>query len=382
MSEEEQAIRQLPDYSSDLNVEENWSRTIGDGIEGFVSSLTPVYAYDTIYAASREGLVVAMEPDTGDVVWRQNFARTYAESWYEHLLFFLKETESARIAGISVAFNQVFIATENGLVKSLDATTGELLWSTDTGQELLARPAADADIIVVNSSSGTLVGLDSRSGDILWTNQTDVPALTVRGVSAPTVVNGGAVVGTPQGKIRVSVLETGLLAWETALSKPTGATELERIVDVDVQPVVIAGVVYSVAYNGGLSALELRTGRVVWNRDYGGYRNLYADGNQLFLVDKNNYVIAVNRLNGVELWSNQDLTLRTLSAPAATSDHVVVGDKFGVLHFLNRNTGAYVSREALANSEDKSIYATPLTIDDDLVIQTREGRIYSLSGNF
>jgi outer membrane protein assembly factor BamB len=42
-------------------------------------------------------------------------------------------------------------------------------------------------------------------------------------------------------------------------------TEIDRLSDVDTTPVIVNGVVYALAYNGNLTALDLRSGRSCGN---------------------------------------------------------------------------------------------------------------------
>lgn len=78
--------------------------------------------------------------------------------------------ETARIGGISVADRHVFIGTENGYIAAMDAETGELAWDATVPGEILAAPAADEGILVVNTGAGSLLAsipvLAKRCGDM------------------------------------------------------------------------------------------------------------------------------------------------------------------------------------------------------------------------
>ena len=49
-------------------------------------------------------------------------------------------------------------------------------------------------------------------------------------------------------------LETGQPLWQLPIARPYGATELDRIVDADMKPIIRNGVIYTLAYNGNLSS--------------------------------------------------------------------------------------------------------------------------------
>jgi len=378
--EEELEIRRLKPIDAKFQPSVSWEREIGDGVDRYFSRLRPVYAYNKLYAAERHGNLVAMEPETGEVLWEKNFATFRDEGMMSSVTRLWQNGETARIGGIAVADKHVFVGTENGYIAALDSDSGELKWEATIPGEILAAPAADEGILVVNTGAGSLFGFNTRTGEQVWRHEGDTPPLTLRGISGPVASNGGAIIGTPTGKIQVNLIDSGVLAWETAIAKPTGATELERIVDIDTTPVLFAGTIYTVSFNGTLAAVELRSGRVIWKREYASFRNLNIDGNRIFVVDNNSNVYALDRRNGVELWSQSALKQRSLTAATPSGDHIIVGDNWGFLHWLEQETGQIVARvDVGGDDEDDAIYVAPLKVDSRIVAVTRNGVIASVS---
>jgi outer membrane protein assembly factor BamB len=375
--EEELEIRKLPEITMAFESKVKWSDSVGDGVENYFSRLSPAVGYGKIFAADREGEIVAFDPETGKEIWSTNVSRKSKESSLSNLYGLFAGRVSAKISGgLTVAYNSVYFGTEDGLVYSLNHEDGSVNWKTNVPSEVIAEPATDAGILVVNTVSGTLMGLDANTGEIKWQNDSDVPPLTLRGISAPAAAAGGAIIGLANGRVRVSILETGLTAWEAVIAKPTGATELERIVDIDSKPLVFGGTIFLVSYGGSLAAVELRTGNVIWNREYASFRNVTIDGNRLFVTDNNSNIYAIDRRNGVELWSNGDLRKRNLTGATPVGDYIAVGDKFGYLHYFTQDEGKYVSRIAIGDDdEDEAIYNQPIYEDGYFVVQTRDGQI-------
>ncbi|MCE1680932.1 PQQ-binding-like beta-propeller repeat protein, partial [Enterobacter hormaechei] len=97
----------------------------------------------------------------------------------------------------------------------------------------------------------------------------DTPALSVRGESAPAVAYGAAIVGGDNGRISAVLLSQGQLIWQQRISQVTGSTEIDRLNDVDMTPVVSDNVIYAIAYNGNLVAMDMRSGQIIWKRDLG-----------------------------------------------------------------------------------------------------------------
>lgn len=378
--EEELEVRRLDPIENQFEARTLWSESVGEGVGSYYSRLRPALGYDMVFAASRQGEVIAFEEATGKRVWRRNFATFEDEGYLSFMTELWTDGVPAKISGgMSVAYETVFFGTENGEVYALDAKTGETKWQTNVRGEVLAAPAVEENVVVVSTGSGIVHALDAVNGEEKWTYESDVPALSLRGISAPTAAGGGAIVGTANGRIAVNLLESGQTAWEQTVGTPSGATELDRIVDVDGKPLVLGGTVFAISYEGTLAAIELRSGRMLWKREYGSFRRASVSGNSLYLVDVNSTIYALDRRNGIELWSQRALKGRTLTAAEPVGDYIVVGDNYGYLHWLTRDEGQLVSRlEVGGDDEDESIFASPIAKGKVLYTQTRDGELHAI----
>jgi outer membrane protein assembly factor BamB len=378
--EEELEIRRLKPIDAQFTPTESWSVELGDGIGKFYSKLKPAVAYDKVFAANRQGEVSAFDQVTGKKVWSKNFATFDDKGLTSGISKLWSNGLSAKIAGgLSVAYETVFFGTENGEVVALDTNTGEQKWITTVKGEVLAAPAIDSGIVLINTGSGFIFALNADDGEEVWSSESDVPPLSLRGVSSPAAVNGGAIIGTATGKLVVNILETGQTAWEQVISSATGVTELERIVDIDSEPLVAGGNVYVISYDGTLAAVELRTGRVIWKREYKSYRSMSLAGSTLYLVDINSNVYALDSRNGVELWSQGALKQRLLTGVTPIGNYLVGGDKFGYLHWFDQADGKIVAQlEVGDDDEDEGIYHSPVVDKDNLYTQTRDGKLVAV----
>lgn len=372
--------KRLEPIAEEFQPEKLWSKDIGKGIKDYYSKLKPAYAYETLYVADRHGKVVAFNPKDGKRVWQRNFSEYEKKGFFFFISRLWQKRISAKIGGgLGVAYEKVFFGTENGDVYALDAKTGETIWHKTVKGEVLAEPAIDEGIVAFNTGAGTLFALDAETGEQRWTYESEVPPLSLRGVSAPVAASGGIITGTASGRLAVVIADSGQIAWEQPIGKPTGATELERIIDIDGKPLVLGGIGYVISYDGTLAAVELRSGRIVWSREYKSSRRISIEGNSLFLVDANSNVFALDRRNGIELWSQSGLNNREVTAAQPVSDYLVLGDRYGIMHWLNQSDGEMVARVKVGgNDEDESIYVTPTVDGNTVYTQTRDGKVVAL----
>jgi len=347
-----------------------WEKSVGDGVDDYFSRLKPIVAYDRVFAASRKGDVYAFDTNSGEQQWHIDLREENPEGG------FFSSKKSALVAGGPVAgINKVFLGTENGKVYALEVADGSVSWQGDIKGEVITAPGIDAGTLVVNSSSGILKAFNATNGEELWQIEQEVPPLTLRGVSSPAVAAGGAVVGLADGTLTVYILDNGQQGWTAEVGEATGSTELERVVDIDTQPLIFGDKVYAISARGHLVAIDLRSGRVLWKRQYSSYRQLTISGNTLFLTDVKGHIYAIERNNGMEKWSQLAFTNRSVTGAAVLGNHVVVGDFEGYLHWLDIETGEVVARYEVDSS---GIYSTPTVANDILYVQTRDGNLQAI----
>lgn len=347
-----------------------WEESIGNGADDYFSRISPVIAYDKLFTTSREGDVAALDPKTGDEIWSVDL------SDIDNQTGFFESSKPALISGGPVAgISKIFLGSENGKIYALDAETGKLEWQSSIKGEVLAAPAIDSGVLVVNSSSGVMKAYNASTGEELWKIDQDTPALTLRGISAPAISSGGVFIGTPDGNLSVYILENGQQGWTVPVGEPSGSTEFERVIDVDSSPVIYGDKVYSISSRGNLVAVELRTGQIAWKRKYSSYTDLLVSANNIFLTDVKGHVYAVDRLNGTEKWSQLALTNRDVTGPAEVSDYIIVGDYEGYLHWLDSSTGEIVARHELDSS---GIHVAPIVQDGVIYSQARNGDLQAI----
>jgi len=347
-----------------------WETSIGDGADEYFSRITPIVAYDKLYTSSRAGNVAALDLETGKVTWSVDLRDNTKERG------FFEGPESALISGGPIAgINKIFLGSENGKVFALDAESGNLEWQAKVTGEVLAAPAIDSGVLAVNTASGVLKAFNASDGEELWKIEQDTPSLTLRGISAPAIAAGGVFVGTPDGNLTVYIMNNGQQGWSVAVGEPTGSTEFERVIDVDSSPVIFGDRVYSISSRGNLAAIDLRSGQVVWKRQYSSHTDLLISANNIFLTDTKGHVYALDRLTGTEKWSQLTLTNRNVTGPTEVGEYIVVGDFEGYLHWLNSETGEIVSRQQVDSS---GIHVKPTVNGDVIFTQARNGDLQAI----
>ncbi|NVJ59911.1 MAG: outer membrane protein assembly factor BamB [Gammaproteobacteria bacterium] len=351
-----------------------WNKDIGDGIGESLLKLVPSYGYDKLFIADTNGEVSARNVNNGEVIWQVN----------------VKEKISA---GVTVANRMAVVATREGEIVALNVEDGSELWRSQLSSEIISPPAVGDGVVVANTVDGKIIAVDAETGTSKWFYDRNLPPLTLRGTSSPVIALGAAIAGFANGKVGVFVIENGRLAWERQVTAPSGRSDLQRLVDVDAQPIVFGSTLYVSSFNGNLLALEVRSGEPLWSRELSSFQDMSIDNQTLLVTHDNGYVSSLNRNNGSLLWTQKALFLRQTTSPVPYEGHIVVGDMGGFLHMLDKSTGKLIGQInvnnhlnisdcydsevncRLHNYEAYGIASQPIVMNDLLIVQTRNGHL-------
>jgi outer membrane protein assembly factor BamB len=343
----------LTELDPRVSFERRWSTDVGVGYDKQFINLQPVASGERIYAADRKGRVVKLDAETGERLWST-------------------DTEAPLAAGPGVGEGLVVVGSSDGYVIALDAESGAERWRAEVSSEVLAVPRIDLDKVIVQTADGTIAALDGADGRQVWVNDRTVPVLTLRGTSSPAAALGLVVAGFSTGKLVAYSAEQGFPVWEKSVAIPQGRSELERIVDIDGNPVIIGNAVYVVTYQGRVAMLDLGSGDVGWERDMSSSAGLGVDFSQVYVTDDKSHVWALSRSTGASAWKLEDLAWRGLTAPTPIGDYVAVADALGYVHLLSRYDGEIVGRVEV---DSDGIRARPLAVGDTLYVFGNSGKL-------
>jgi outer membrane protein assembly factor BamB len=354
-SDEEKELEptKLVDIETKVDVKRLWSAKIGASAEFLLVALQPASDGNRLYAASRNGNVVALDPDTGKAAWRT-------------------ELDMDLSSGPGVGDGLIVVGAADGMLIALDADSGAELWRANVTGETLARPIIKDGVVITMSIDNRLHAVSAFDGAERWTVEQPTPNLTMRGSASPVLVGTSVLAGFDNGRLVAVNIATGNTEWEAMLSPPTGRSDLERLSDVDGVISVVGQDIYASGYQGSLVALASESGQVLWAREVSSYEGVSADWNNLYTVDEEGVVIALTRRTGDESWRQNSLVRREPTVPIPFQTTVVVGDLEGYLHFFSNFDGDPVAR---VRAGSKAISIEPVVVADRLIVQGDDGSV-------
>lgn len=328
-----------------------WQDSIGGAIKTDPLRLQLALLDGVTLAASREGEVEAWSA-TGQRLWQ-------------------RDLEQPISSGVVAAGDLALVTTRSGQVLALDPKTGVTRWTAQTTASVLSPALISADRVVLTANDGSVTGLEQATGKQVWSFSIPVPSLSVRGAAAPVLFDQSTViVAGATGRIYGLDLRTGIPRWERRVAVSAGRTDVQRLIDIDGDPLVSGRQLYVVSYQGQIVAVDLDSQRVRWDADSSSLRGLTTGLGSLYVATVDGHLQAYDEKDGQLLWEVKDLAHRQLSNPVVLGRYLVVGDYDGYLHIIEQTEGKIVGRVRTSGAIRQLN-----VIDDQLLVNSATGAL-------
>ena len=345
---------ELPALTNAQGVRVLWSSNIG-AAESYVFS--PALVGDSVYVASRTGTVARLDAASGQAKWRISLGKRLS-------------------SGVGSDGVLAVVASDDGEVMALDAQTGTVKWRARVSSEVLATPKLSEELVLVRSADSKIFAFGGEDGKRRWVYQRAAASLIVRSPVGLTIHEGLAYAGFSGGKLVALALANGVIRWEATVALPKGATELERVTDIVGDPAVQGREVCTGAYQGRVGCYDILNGNQLWTREMSTLTGVSFDARYAFISDDKGAVHALDRTNGRSIWKQDRLAYRQLSLPLPLGTEVAVGDLQGYIHFLARESGAFLARVA---TDGSPVRTRPVKLPDGFLVQTQSGGLFALT---
>jgi outer membrane protein assembly factor BamB len=346
---------ELTSFEREAKIKVVWKKDTGSGTGEDGVVLRPWFSGTSIFVASDNGKLLALDKENGKVKWKI-------------------DTGLEISAGVGGGSGMLFVGFADGQFAAYWQSSGEKVWQISLNSGMLAPAAAEQGIVVVRTTDGNLQAFSTGTGEQLWAYRFTVPSLSLHGTSTPVIYAGGVICGGDDGRLTVLRMDTGQLLWEVPIAVTSGASELARVIDVDIPVVVDQRSVFVGAYQGRVAAVDGASGRVVWARERSVHLPLAVDSYNVYAVDNRTFILSLNRFSGETVWVQEALRARPSSGVAVYQDMLVLGDFKGKLHVLDISDGRLIARKDLGSN----IKVQPYVEDDRVYVINDNGKLYAL----
>ena len=305
----------------------------------------------TLFAASTDGTVAAIDARTGGDIWRATVGAPIA-------------------AGVGSDGKIVAVVTQANDVVALQ--NGREIWRQKLNAQAYTSPFVAGGRVFVLAADRSVNAFDGQTGRKLWAQQRPNEPLVLRQSGVILAVGDTLVVGLA-GRLAGLNPSNGNIRWEAPIASPRGVNDVERLVDLVGRVSRDGDTVCARAFQASVGCVNTARGNLLWTKPANGSQGIHGDDKRLFGTESDGVVTAWNRADGERAWTTDVLRYRSLTAPLVVGRSVAIGDFAGMVHLLSREDGALLNR---LTTDGSAVAAAPVLVGDTLVVVTRNGGVF------
>jgi outer membrane protein assembly factor BamB len=331
---------------------------------------TPIVADGRVYACDATAELTALDAATGRTVWRAD-ARP------------ARNRGSLLGAGLGHADGRVFVATGLAEVMAFDAATGAEIWRKPLPTPTRGALTVAEGRVVVLTVEGQVLAFSTGSGEREWSYRGPAETTTLLGAPAPAVDDGMVLAGFLNGDVAALRLDSGRALWTESIAGIRGRPSIADIAAVRGRPAIDRGRGIVAGAGGVTMAIDMRSGRRVWEREIPGRESPWVAGEWVFMISASEEAAALRRADGRVKWVTPLPRFRdeerrrepiTWTGPLLVGDRLVVASSRGEALALSPYTGEILGRQSLPDG----VTVSPVAAEGSVYLLTDGASLVAL----
>jgi outer membrane protein assembly factor BamB len=316
---------------------------------GSLLEFPPVIAYSRLYVGTNRGRFLAIDAESGKVVWEKEFGRC---------------TAASPAVGRGVVYQPLMDPSPcrehdqdaPGFMVAMNARTGRELWRFRAGV-IESPPLLRNGVLYFGSWDRKFYALDTRTRRVRWTFETGDKVK-----DGAAFANGTLYFGSYDGQVYALDARTGKQRWAASGNGNFYAT-----------PAVAYGRVYVGNTDGRVYAFGAKSGNLLWARSTGDfvYSSAAVWNKTVFVGSYDGSFYALDAATGDVRWSFD------AGGAISGSSTVLAGNVY--FSTLERRTFALDARTGKKRWQFRDGKYTPVVADEERVYLTGYSRIYGLA---
>ena len=363
---------QTGNLSADGNFDQITSTHIGYGAPYEKTLIAyPVVGGSLVYAMDDVGAITAHEAaNIENVHWQYNGI--------------VEEGEPTIIGGgMAYSEGKLYVVSGHGVVVAIDVNTGDELWRKALHVPFRSAPKIAAGKLFAITIDNQLYALNIADGNVVWTHRGISEAAGMMNSVSPTVEGDMIVVPYSSGEVYVLAVADGKEIWNEAVAAGKHAKANALFAGIGGDPIVDGGVVFSVS-SGGITIVQaLSNGQRVWEKPIGSMNTPWMVGDSLFVITTENVLLSVVKYDGRIRWATQLQTYAnvedkkdpiTWKGPVMVNEKLAVVGSNGELLWVSAQDGTILSMQTIP----ENIFTAPVVAGGRMYLIDQNATLYSL----
>jgi len=269
--------------------QKKWQADIGTG-NGYRRKLVvqPIIFGGRVFTMDVDGVVSALKAKNGGFLWLYDPAPQQADS-----------TNFG--GGLSTDGTYLFVTTGYGDLIALDPAKGKPVWRIALGAPARSAATVQDGVLYLITLDARLLAYSAANGAAIWSYQGETATTMALSVSAPAVEGNFVAAAFGSGELVAVDRQTGVEVWTDSVSTARQLVAASDISTVTSPVVLSGGTVFALGLSGLMLAIDVKSGRRLWERDVGGFQMPWVVGGIVFVYG-DGHLLALTRDEGTALW--------------------------------------------------------------------------------
>jgi outer membrane protein assembly factor BamB len=350
------------------NLHRVWDADIGAGGNKRRAFLTqPIVAEGKVFAMDAESVASAFDLKDGHRLWKTDLAP--------------EDTgEGSYGGGLAFDEGKLFITSQYAELLAVNAADGKILWRHSLQAPVRGAPTVRAGRILVVTVDNATLALSAEDGHELWHHNGISEMASMLGGTSPAVDGNTVITPYSSGELFSLRIENGTVQWSEVISSLKRTDQVATLTDIRGLPVIDRGRVFAAGNSDIFAAIDLRTGRRIWDKEVGSIQTPWVAGDFVYLVTNGPELACFEAQTGQVRWVKpldrwEDMEEKTgrlvWSGPVLASDRLIVVSSAGNAVSFSPYTGEILGQEQLPGG----VTIAPIVAAETLLFMTKDGEL-------
>lgn len=268
-----------------------WSAAIGAGnSQRNRIAAAPVVANGRIFTIDGTSLLVATSV-SGERLWSFDL-RPATDT-------------SGEVSGGGLAFaeGRLYATSGYGELLALDPASGGVIWRQRLGAPVTGAPAAEGGLVYAVGRDSSAWAVEADNGRVRWQFPGTPSIAGMIGSGAPAITATSVIFPFASGELTATLRASGLRLWTAQVAGQRRGRAYGAIGDITGDPVIVGSTAYVGTQAGRTLALDTASGEVIWTAREGALGPVVPAGDSVFLVSDEARLVRLDAATGAPVWS-------------------------------------------------------------------------------
>jgi outer membrane protein assembly factor BamB len=253
--------------------------------------------------------------------------------------------------GLAYGDGMVFATSGYAELVALDPASGKVIWRQNLGAPATGAPTVDGGQVYVTGRDGTAWAIRAKDGKVAW-QFTGTPSPSgMMGAASPAIAGNSVIFAFGSTEVLSAQKTDGAPEWRTSVAGKRLGRGYGAVTDITGDPVIVGKVTYIGNQSGRSAAIETTTGARLWTADDAAYGPMLPVGGSVFLLNDEAKLVRLDADTGAKIWA-VDLPYYTKTreksrakitanfGPSLAGGHLIVASGDGALRLFNPEDGS------------------------------------------